>query len=503
MRAPSRSLAVTFALGGLTLLAAPALAQQDPMKTKVSVNFAGTPLSAAVGHLRDQAVGVNLVVAPGVEADRLTVTASAKDQPLDEVLLGIISKHGLVQTRWCGALVIHAPGWTAPAVPDVRATALEEWVTLQLERTPVLAGLERLATRAKLEVVVSARVRAHAANTAATSDLRLFNVTARHALAHLLLGTGITWAWEGGKVVLAVEGDARDVDPRTLDVTGAGKLDLPKLVAELRAPASRDVAMRVLQRAGKDAAGPVAGLLRDPDAPTVLAALKVLAVVGEPSASGAVQAVFRDRSRPTEVRLEAAATLGALKAADAVPLLITHLDDQGSFRISEAARAALTAIGEPALGPLEVAYRRALARPEGEDGVLYRSLLIFGAIGTERCTKTLLAALGKTDSPRAISIRHHAAIGLGLAGDTKTIEPMIDALAREREFVVASYIARSLTWITEADIPPQPDRWRLWWSQNRERFEKRKKPEDDGLFDPIELPLDEQGLPKLDAPGGR
>src|SRR5690606_25198051 len=105
----------------------------------------------------------------------------------------------------------------------------------------------------------------------------------------------------------------------------------------------------------------------------------------------------------------------------AVPALIDALDDDW-FGIAEAARAALVEIGEPVVAPLTARYQQVAGRAQGQDWLLYRSLMVFGGIGTDGCKQVLLEALKTTRGPRATLMRHHAAIALGFTQDTKMIE---------------------------------------------------------------------------------
>ena len=110
-------------------------------------------------------------------------------------------------------------------------------------------------------------------------------------------------------------------------------------------------------------------------------------------------------------------------------------------------------------------------------------------------TDTLLGALKTKQGPRAVPLRHHAAIGLGFTGDPKVVEPLIQALDEERDFLVASYISRSLGWITKTqDVQPQASSWRTWWQNNKKRFGEGSSPD----AGEIQLKLGPDGLPVLD-----
>lgn len=492
----------------LPLLAVPgavlAQGQADPLQARFSGSYSETRLGLVVAALND-ATHLNLVVDPAVDTDGITITATASEMPAGKFLEQVQQQAGLARTAWCGALVLHRPGQGPGQAPSLPTSAkLDAHVSVDFGGTPFLFAVERLRSRADLEVDLTARARASVQARAASVTLQAYRMQVKHVLVHLARAAGLEWTLQGERVVLDATGEAgRTVDAGEVVLQGTAdemgpRLDVAKLLSELGTVGGRDTARRLLVAAGKQVAGPVANTLADADPPTAIAALQVLQRVGDAAQGDAVLAVFRDVDRSLDVRTEAGVTLGALKATGAVPALIDALDDEW-FRVAETARAALTELGAPVVGPLAARYRPAAARPQGQDGIVYRSLLIFGSIGDERSKQLLLEALKTTHGPRAVSMRHHAAIGLGFTQDPKMIEPLIAALERERQFQVASYIARSLTWITDVELPPQPGRWRAWWVVNRDRF---LAPKDDDLYDPVELPTDADGLPLL-GPGDK
>lgn len=483
-------------------LLAPIAAQAqdaDPLKAEFSGNFSQTRLSLVVSAIHD-ATKLNLIVDPRVDADAITITAAVSRVPVEKFLVEVEKQGKLGRTSWCGAVVLHPIGRSPGGEPDLPSSpALDARVSMTLENTPFLFAIERVRARVQVELDVSARARAMVQNKGTSVSLKVQRMQAKHLLSHLAFLGGLTWAVKDGKAVFDAAGasgqevEAREIPLERDPLATQPTLDVAKLLADLRTPGGREGARRILTNAGKKVAGPVADALRDMDPPSATAALQVLQRVGGPEQGPQVQALFKDANQPLEVRTEAGVTLGAIKAVSAVPALIDALDDEW-FRIAETARNALVAIGEPSVAPLAARWD-SLVGGTGHDGVIYRTLLIFGEIKTAKCKEVLLKALGTTQGPRAVPLRHHAAIGLGFTRDMTVVEPLIGALEKERQFLVASYIARSLTWITDQELPPQPDPWKTWWAQNKDKV---LKPKGDDLFDPIELPKGADGLPLLD-----
>jgi HEAT repeat protein len=217
--------------------------------------------------------------------------------------------------------------------------------------------------------------------------------------------------------------------------------------------------------------------------------------------------MFNTLDNPVKVRKKAGETLGQMKAGEAVPDLIDALND-GWFRISETARAALVAIGAPAIPALIERYTREAEGDRGADGVVYRSLLIFGEVGTVEAKRVLVKALKLRKGKRALSIRHHAAIGLGLSADPRVVEPLILAFEKEKDFRVAKYISRSLTWLTDQEVSAtRRDAWRIWWElEGRRKFKKRQTVDqllDDVAGGAVRLPKGKDGLAELESSEGR
>jgi HEAT repeat protein len=492
----------------LPLVVAPIAAQAqdaDPLKAEFSGNFSQTRLSLVVTAIHD-ATKLNVIVDPRVDADGVTITAAVSRVPVEKFLAEVEKQAKVARTTWCGAVVLHPVGKSPGGEPELPSSpALDARVSMELVDTPFLFALERVRARVQVELDTTARARATVSNNGTSVALKVHRMQVKHLLSHLGHAAGLTWALKDGKATFDAPGaTGREVDAREIPLdrdplATQPTFDVAKLLADLRTPGGREGARRQLTLAGKKVAQPVADALASMDEDAAKAALQILQRIGGPEQAPQVQALFKDKNQSVEVRTEAAATLGAMKAVSAVPALIDALDDSTSFRVAETARSSLVTIGEPAVAPL-LARWDSLVGSTGHDGLIYRTLLILGEIKTERCKQVLLKALETTQGPRALALRHHAAIGLGFTRDPGVVEPLIKALEKERQFLVASYIARSLTWITDQSFPPQPDPWRAWWGQNKDKLLAPKG--DDGLFDPIELPKDENGLPLLDPNAG-
>lgn len=470
----------------------------DPLQAPFSGSFSDTRLSLVVAAVHEK-THLNLLLDPAVDGDAISISASAAELPVGKFLAQLEQQANLAHSTWCGAVVLHPAGEGPGAEPRLPSGAkLDERVSMEFVGTPFLFAVERLRSRASVELEVTARARASVQTRAVSLTLRVYRMQTKHLLAHIARASGLEWRLDGQRAVFDAPGASeRQVEAGAIQLQGEGeeltaKVDTAKLLAELRTPGGREGARRQLAAAGKQVAAPVAAALADADEPTAIAALQVLQQVGEAAQVDPVLAVFRDANRPLDVRTEAGVTLGALKSPKAVPALIDALDAEW-FGIAEAARGALVELGEPAVGPLMTRYQQVSGQAQGQDWLLYRSLMVMGGIGNDRCKATLLEALKTTRGPRAMLMRHHAAIALGFTQDTKVIEPLLAALDREQQFSVANSIARSLTMITDERLPPQPARWRAWWTANRDRF---LKPQDD-LYDPVELPKGADGLPLL------
>lgn len=500
MRAVPRPLGLV-AIAGLAI--APVLAQEPPeaaLKSKFSATFNETRLYTVVESLQ-KATSANLVLRSNPD---VTISQAFSNVPASEALAEVVKKLGLQQTRWCGAIVIHdkdkgpGPEPTLPASPALDAPVTK----LELEGQPFMLALEQLRQKTKLTIDLTPRARSHATAAVGTVTLRAYRMPAKCILTHVAAAAGLAWTMKETAVLFDVSGPGRTVEAGSLNVTRdlakeGPQVDVAKAIGELKAAGTRESARRQLLVAGKRAAPELVAALKDADPATASVLLDVLGQVGGPEHAEPVVAVFRDASRSVDVRTAAGHTLGALKANAAVPALVDALDDPW-FRVAEAARGALVSIGEPAIAPLLARWEPAAAAPQGKDGLVYRGLLIMGSIGGDKARPVLLNALKTKSGPRAVALRHHAAIGLGFSGDTKVVEPLIQALDEEREFLVASYIGRSLGWITKADLPPQAARWRVWWANNKERLDPSLRQKED--FEPLpDLPRDPKtGLPMVD-----
>lgn len=320
--------------------------------------------------------------------------------------------------------------------------------------------------------------------------------------AALLVASPLAFAQEKpeGPDLSKVRGSITD---RTVD-------DLVKALAA--SDTERTVAETELPRRGKVAVPQLVSCLHAADNSTEArsSAARCLKKIKDPAAIPALLDVYKNQGAPLPVRGEAALALGDLQATNAIPDLIEGLANN-MFKVSETARSALIQIGDPAVQPLIDAFKREMAVPENpkakekereayaaRDGIVFRSLLILGDIGGAKARDALSDALKVQKGSRALGVRHHAALAIGLLRYSDkdfrfAIEPLLDAYEAERDFSVATVLVRSLEWLTDAhDIPPQPYRWKAWWNVNKDRVLGTV----DHSHDHLELPKD--GLKKGD-----
>lgn len=472
----------------------------------ITVSFSSTPLEDVLDALRES-VRLNVVVDPAVQASELRVTGEASGEAAGKFLDRVLTQVKLKRTRWCGALLLHAPDAVPGPEPEAGkgVKELEQRVGVGFLRTPLSEALERIKTRHKVDVFLPSRVRSRMRQEADTVTLRLYSIELRHVLTHLCRGAGLTWSWTNGKVELGLAaGGERAVDSaqlRDVDLRQPQELkqeeDVEALVKQLAVPSSREGALKRLAAVGDRVVAPVVDLLPKADGPTAEAILRLLAKLGK-GREPEILAVFKDTSRSLEVRTAAGLTLGQLKAEVAIPTLIEALDDKW-FKISETARGALVQIGPPAVAPLRKRYAEERDKAKGaKEGLVYRALLVFGNIADPTAREVLIEALAtqRRKDDRDVPLRHHAAIGLGFTGDPNMIEPLIAALEREKVFLVAKYIARSLNWLTDAELPPQAEVWKNWWRDNRARvLGKKGTAELDDMAQPLKP--DFGGLPNI------
>jgi HEAT repeat protein len=251
-----------------------------------------------------------------------------------------------------------------------------------------------------------------------------------------------------------------------------------------------------------------------------LSAARCLRKIKDLSAATALLDVYKNSGVPLAIRGEAALALGDMGATSAIPDLIEGLAN-GMFKVSATARQALITIGEPAVQPVIDAYKKEMSVQENpkwkekekeayaaRDGIVFYSLLILGDIGGPKARTTLVEALASQKEPpkkgsRAVGIRHHAGLGIGLlrASDKEyklAIEPLLAAYEVEKDFSVATILARSLEWLTDAhDIPAQPYRWKAWWNVNKDRILEKKDASTENLEIPIP-PIKAPDSPKKD-----
>jgi len=485
-------------------LATPALADSldESLQQRVTLSFVDTPLDDVLHGIRGVAQ-VNVVIDPALDPANLRVTADAREEPVGDLLAEIEKQLDLRRTKWCGAFYLYRGEGPGPA-PDRGANDryLRAPLSVNFDGERVPTALDRIQRRARgVTFLLPAGVQRGLRDRDASVDLRLWSVEIRHILTHLTRQCGLAWEQKDGKIELSLASEAarRTIEVAPVpDAIGEGARpteteDLDKLVEHLRRPDRRGFASRRLAAVGEAAAPAVARLLDGPDPDVRLAALEVLARIGTPGQARATVTIFTDDGRTLEERTAAGEALGRMAAPATIPTLIDHLDDKW-FRISEVARKALIAIGPPVIAPLRERYLTEMRRGEaGSDEIIYRALLIFGAVGGDSAQQILLEALETRQGPRAVALRHHAAIGLGFTGKLELVEPMIEALKVERQFQVASYVVRSLKWIltsvddgfdTSSCPPPQGLQWEDWWRRNKTHFVEVESAEEEE-FQPL------------------
>lgn len=505
-------------LMSLALFATPALAQQTPeelsLDEKLSLNFQNTRLETVLTAIRDTAE-INLVADPAVDTFNRSVSANASDESVGKLLDDLQEQLELQRMVWAGAIYLYPKGKAPPEAQAFKDRALMTRVRLvDFQRTPLSEVITRLKNRAKQEFAVqSFAVRRHMKKRTGVT-LKLHRARLGDVLNHVCRNAGLTWKLEGGKVVFGVANPTKveagdeggiDFDVMRGDTFDKGpKVDVDKLVRQLSNVRMRGTAARLLVREGKAVSGKVAAILKDADPTTQLAALEVLSEIGDPSVYAEVLTLFKS-GESLDLRTAAGVTLGEIKAPEAVPALIEALNDPW-FKISETARQSLIAIGSPAVKDLLATFEKEASNLKGRDGIIYRALLVFGEIADKDCKVALLKAIKTSKGKRAVPIRHHAAIALGMTDDVRLVEPLIAALKRERDFRVAKYIARSLSWITDHHAGNTGDRWEIWWE-----LEGRKKllrPSTtakvmEGVGGEVRVPVDDQGFARLESDAQR
>lgn len=456
------------------MLGSAAFADDPSLEGKATATFQGTPLNLVVEQLQRQ-TETNIVLAPGVNGGA-SVNLRVTDVELKDVLGRLQSAHKLERTAWAGAWVLHRKGYQLPKLEAPKgkgSRALGLPMTVNYSSSPISTVAARVQARTKVPVSIPARVRIRLKRSGIVASFRLYRVPAQSVLDHLALQAGLSWRLEKGRVTLIARADAPADAPKTdLTMNPTRKTaDVDRLVARLSSTSvpSREAAVRELILVGKPCLEKVAAALTEGGEGKLTdsacqAALAVMAEIGDPVHYKAALAVFLDKERATPVRIAAGDTLGAIGAEKAVKDLIEALNDTESLLRAESARRALVMIGEPAMGPLLERYRVEIKRKKPAWGVIYRGLFVMGEIGTKESKEELQRALKKSGrNARSKSIRHHAAIGLGMSNDSKMIPALVTALEEESDFLIAKYITRSLTWLTEEKFPPDAVAWRAWW----------------------------------------
>jgi len=499
-------------LASSCLLGSAAFADDPSLKGKATATFQGTPLGLVVEQLQRQ-TETNIVLAPGVNSGA-SVNLRVSDVELKDVLAKLQKAHKLERSAWAGAWVLHPKGYKLPEVGAPKgkgSRALELPMTVNYERSPISTVAKRVSERTKVPVSIPARVRIRLKRSGISATLRLYSVPARCLLDHVALQAGLAWRLEKGRVTFVARANAPEVAPKTdLTMDPKGERDVDRLVARLSSNSvpSREAAVRELILVGKPCLEKVAAALSQAGDAKLTdsacqAALNVMAEIGDPAKYEAALGVFKDGDRAIPVRIAAGDTLGAIGAEKAISDLIEALNDTESLLRAESARRALVLIGEPSMGPLLDRYRVEIKRKKPTWGVIYRGLFVMGEVGTKPAKEELQRALKRTGrDPRSKSIRHHAAIGLGMSNDSKMIPALVKALEDENDFLIAKYITRSLTWLTEETFPPDAVAWRAWWDGPGKRKFASDESADELLKriagGPIELEKNDKGTARLD-----
>jgi HEAT repeat protein len=500
-------------LASSCLLGGAAFADDPSLEGKATATFQGTPLGLVVEQLQRQ-TETNIILAPGVNSGA-SVNLRVTDVELKDVLGKLQSRLKLERTAWAGAWVLHPKGYKLPEAGKPKgkgSRALDLPMTVNYSRSPVSTVAARVQARTKVPVSIPARVRLRLKRSGVTATLRLYRVPARNVLDHVALQGGLSWRLEKGRVTLvARKGAAAPEGPKTdLTMSTKGEADVDRLVARLSSASvpSREAAVRELILVGKPCLEKVGAVLTKtgdakPTDSACQAALAVLAEIGDPSQHKAALHVFMDKTRATPIRIAAGDTLGAMGAEKATGDLIEALNDTESLLRAESARRALVMIGKPAMGPLLERYRVEIKRKKPTWGVIYRGLFVMGEVGTKEGKEELQRALKRTGrDPRSKSIRHHAAIGLGMSNDSKMIPALVTALEEENDFLIAKYITRSLTWLTNEKFPPDAVAWRAWWDGPGKRKFASDESADELLKriagGEIELEKNDKGTARLD-----
>ena len=153
---------------------------------------------------------------------------------------------------------------------------------------------------------------------------------------------------------------------------------------------------------------------------------------------------------------------------------------------------ALGKIGKPATGPLVVCLRTenwivrgyAVAALGGIEDPHVVNPLTRALKDENRVIRTnATIALGRTKDPRSVNsliatlkdeewlVRRYAARSLGELRATRAIKPLINALDDEG-FRATAAAAEALRKITGQDLDLDPEKWREWWEENKEKFRK-------------------------------
>ena len=154
--------------------------------------------------------------------------------------------------------------------------------------------------------------------------------------------------------------------------------------------------------------------------------------------------------------------------------------------------------GRPNIGELKAKgdideLINALSFPD-DHNVRFEAASALGEVGDSRCIEPLIEALDDSERVKEVAIRSLGKIGdqqaipplvealqdqnweirsmaarsLGTIGDESAVEPLINALEKESESV-SWYIVQALSNITGEDFIQDADEWKAWFEQNQQK----------------------------------
>jgi HEAT repeat protein len=253
---------------------------------------------------------------------------------------------------------------------------------------------------------------------------------------------------------------ARRVIARTSVATGGRETDTPKILATVwrqNVSDPQEPARRKLLALGAAATPTVLALLKDENSAVRVAAVEMLAEIGDRSAVPSLVKTLGDDS--VAVRAGAVEALGRLGDPKSASALVKVIGDRNPA-VGEVALNALSILDAPvatealigAMSSVDWRLRRAAA--EG-----------LGRRANDRAAAALIRVVEKDPQ---WSVRRAAADSLGRTGNIACAPALIAALGDNHWFV--RYAAhQSLQALAGRESAADPDAWNTWWEQNRKR----------------------------------